>query len=87
MADIKTITVSGVTYNVADEWSSSAQVTSNNTVTFTGLNDDYGYDLYCEDKLINIVSVVKTGSGTSVQLVYTVSGASTGDVCKLRILK
>ena len=70
-----------------DEWTSTSQVQSDNTVTFTGLNDDYGYDLYCADKVIGISSVAKTGSGTSVQLVYTVTGAAQGDYCKLRILK
>ena len=73
--------------NLLDEWTSTANVDSNSTVTFTGLNDDYAYDLYCEDKLINISSITKTGSGSNVTLVYTVSGAASGDVCKLRILK
>lgn len=70
-----------------DEWTTAALVQADNTVTFTGLNDLYGYDLFCEDKLIGISSVVKTGSGTSTTLVYTVTGATAGDSCKLRILK
>ena len=70
-----------------DGWTAASQVQSDNTVTFTGLDDAYGYDLYCVDKLISVSSVVKTGSGTSVTLVYTVTGATAGDSCKLRILK
>lgn len=70
-----------------DDWSTTSQVQSDNTVTFTGLNDAYGYDLFCENKVIGVSAMTKTGSGTSVQLVFTVTGASSGDVCKLRILK
>ena len=70
-----------------DIWSSSATVQSDNTVTFTGLNDDYGYDLYCDGKLIAATALQKTGSGTSVTLKFTVSGASQGDTCYLRILR
>jgi len=70
-----------------DAWTSTATVSSSGTVTFTGLNDNYGYELYCQNKLIGISAMNKTGSGTSVQIVYTVTGAASGDVCKLRILK
>lgn len=70
-----------------DEWSSASLVQSDNTVTFTGLNDTYGYDLYCQDKLIGISNIAKTGSGSNVTLVYTVTGATAGDSCKLRIIK
>lgn len=70
-----------------DGWSSTAQVQSDNTVTFTGLDDSYAYDLYCQDKLIGVSSMQKTGSGLTTQLVFTVTGASAGDVCKLRIVK
>ena len=70
-----------------DEWSTASLVQSDNTVTFTGLDDDYAYDLYCSNKLIGISSVVKTGSGDNITLVYTVTGATAGDSCKLRILK
>lgn len=70
-----------------DEWSTPSLVQSDNTVTFSGLNDLYGYELFCEDKLIGISSIVKTGSGTSITLVYTVTGATAGDSCKLRIIK
>lgn len=70
-----------------DGWSSTAQVQSDNTVTFTGLDDSYAYDLYCQDKLIGVSAMTKTGSGLTTQLVFTVTGASSGDVCKLRIVK
>ena len=70
-----------------DGWTSTATVSSSGTVTFTGLNDSYGYDLYCADKLLGISSISKTGSGTNVTITYTVTGAASGDVCKLRILK
>lgn len=72
---------------VTDEWTSTATVNSSGQVTFTGLNDDYGYDLYCHDKLVGKSAMSKTGSGTSVQIVYTLTGAASGDTCKLRILK
>ena len=76
------------TANIAvDYWSSTATVQSDSTVTFSGLNDSYGFELYCENKLIGISAITKTGSGTSTTLKYTVTGASTGDVCKLRILR
>lgn len=70
-----------------DSWTIASQVQNDNTVTFTGLNDVYGYDLYCQNKLIGISAMSKTGSGTSVTIVYTVTGAASGDLCKLRILK
>ena len=70
-----------------DGWTSTALVQSNNTVTFTGLDDSYAYDLYCQNKLIGVSAMTKTGSGLATQLVFTVTGASTGDVCKLRIVK
>ena len=70
-----------------DGWTAAAQVDSSSQVTFTGLSDTYGYDLYCEDKLIGITAITKTGSGSNVSLTYTVSGALTGDYCRLRILK
>ncbi len=70
-----------------DEWTATALVASDNTVTFTGLSNNRAYTLYCEDKLIGITSMTKTGSGSNVTIVYEVNGASTGDICKLRILK
>lgn len=72
---------------ITDTWTSTATVSSSGTVAFSGLDDSYGYDLYCQNKLLTIKSVAKSGSGTSTTLTYTVDGAATGDVCKLRILK
>lgn len=71
-----------------DTWTSTATVDSNNQVTFTGLNDAYGYSLYCNNgNLVGITAMEKTGSGTSVQIVFTLSNVSQGDTCKLRVLK
>lgn len=71
-----------------DEWTSTATVDANNQVTFTGLNDAYGYSLYCNNgNLVGITAMEKTGSGTSVQIVFTLSNVSQGDTCKLRVLK
>lgn len=69
-----------------DDWTATALVQSDGSVTFTGLSDDYGYDLYCEDKLIGISSMTKTGTGSAVQIKYATTGTA-GDVCKLRIHK
>lgn len=69
-----------------DGWTSTATV-SNNTVTFSGLDNSYGYDLYCQDKLLGISSITKTTSGSTITLQYTVTGASGGETCKLRIIK
>jgi len=69
-----------------DGWSTAALVSSG-TVTFTGLDDSLAYDLYCERPNVSVSNIVQTGSGTSMQLVYTLSGASDNDSCKLRILK
>ena len=69
-----------------DGWTSTATV-SNNTVTFSGLDNSYGYDLYCQDKLLGISSITKTTSGSTITLEYTVTGASGGETCKLRIIK
>lgn len=70
-----------------DDWTSTATVDANSQVTFTGLNDNYGYELFCADKLVGIEEVEKTGSGTSVQMVYTLTDAEQGDTCKLRIVR
>lgn len=78
---------SNATANIAaDSWSSSATVSSSNTVTFTGLDDSLGYWLACDDKLISVTGLSITGSGSNTTFVYTVSGASQGDTCYLRIL-
>lgn len=80
------------TANIAtDEWfATSAQIQSDNTVTFTGVDDsnNNGYDLYCNNKLISVTALSVTGNGTSsATLVYTTSGGAQGDVCYLRIIK
>lgn len=73
--------------NKMDDWTSTSTVQSDNTVTFSGLDDSYGYKLCCENKVIGISDMTKTGSGANATVVFTVTGASAGDVCKLRILK
>lgn len=85
---------SSKTINIPDdEWSAESTVGVTNSaasghVVFTGLNDDYGYDLYCKDTLIGISAMTKTGSGTNVTLDFEVTGATDGTTkCKLRILK
>lgn len=70
-----------------DAWTSTATVQSDMTVTFSNLNDNYGYDLYCQNKLVGISAMTKTGSGTSVTLKFTLTGAAQGDTCKLRIIR
>ena len=76
---------------ITDSWfGTSAQIQSDNTVTFTGVDDtdNNGYDLYCNNKLIGITALSVTGNGTSsATLVYTTSGGAQGDVCYLRIIK
>lgn len=69
-----------------DEWTSASQVQSDGTVTFTGLNDNYGYDIFAEDILASVSQMTKTGSGTNVTLVYK-TDAPVGTSCKLRIFK
>jgi hypothetical protein len=73
-----------------DDWTSTATVSSNGTVTFSGLNDSYGYKIYYTlpsgDSAYTFSKVSKSGSGTSVTLTYT-TDAPSGTVCKLRILK
>lgn len=74
-----------------DGWTATRQVQSDGTVTFSGLNDSYGYsrpyyDLPSGDSAYTYSKVTKSGSGTSVTLTYT-TDAPIGTVCKLRILK
>lgn len=78
---------SNSTQVATDGWTGTKSVDSTNQVTFTGLNDNYGYDLYCQNKLVGISAMTKTGSGTSVTLKFTLTGAASGDVCKLRIIR
>lgn len=69
-----------------DGWTTASQVSSS-AVTFTGLDDSLGYDLYCEEPNVSVTNITQTGSGSNMQLVYTLSGASEGANCKLRILR
>ena len=73
-----------------DDWTATATVSSSGTVSFTGLNDSYGYKIYYTlpsgDSAYTFSKVTKSGSGTSVTLTYT-TDAPSGTVCKLRILK
>ena len=76
---------------VTDEWTTTRQVQSDGTVTFTGLNDSYSYsrpyyELPSGDSAYTFSKVTKSGSGTSVTLTYT-TDAPSATVCKLRILK
>ena len=73
-----------------DEWSSTATVQSDGTVTFSGLDDSYSYRLFYTlpsgDSDYTYSKVNKSGSGTSTTLVYTTT-APNGTVCKLRIAR
>lgn len=75
---------------VTDGWTATATVSSSGTVSFSGLNDSYGYKIYYTlpsgDSAYTFSKVTKSGSGTSVTLTYT-TDAPSGTVCKLRILK
>lgn len=75
---------------ITDEWTATATVSSSGTVSFSGLNDSYGYKIYYTlpsgDSAYTFSKVTKSGSGTSVTLTYT-TDAPSGTVCKLRILK
>ena len=69
-----------------DEWTAEVTV-SNNTATFSNLDDSYAYKLFCDEPNVIYTNTAKTGSGTSMQLVYTLSGATSSAKCKLRIIK
>lgn len=75
---------------ITDSWTETKTVSSSGTVSFSGLNDSYGYKIYYTlpsgDSAYTFSKVTKTGSGTSVTLTYT-TDAPIGTVCKLRILK
>ena len=79
---------------VTDEWVTTSGtdgiVQSNGTVTFSGLDDSYGYDLFFElpsgDSAYSYSKVTKSGSGTATTLVFTVDAPSNTN-CKLRIIK
>lgn len=72
-----------------DEWTAEKTVASNKTVTFTGLNDAYSYKLFCDAPMTSVTNIAKTGSGTAVQLVYTLDGTNLlvgTSKCKLRVI-
>lgn len=75
---------------ITDEWTSTSTVASDGTVTFNNLNDNYAYKLFYTlasgENTATYSKVTKTGSGTSVKLVFT-TDAPNGTVCKLRIVK
>jgi hypothetical protein len=75
---------------ITDTWTETKTVSSSGTVSFSGLNDSYGYKIYYTlpsgDSAYTFSKVTKSGSGTSVTLTFT-TDAPSGTVCKLRILK
>ena len=73
--------------NAMDEWTPASTVGSNDIVFFTDLDDRYGYELFCENKLIGISSILRLFVNDKLTLQYYVTGATAGDVCKLRIIK
>lgn len=69
-----------------DEWTAEQTLGANNTVTFSGLNDNLAYDLYCDAVGAGIQSITK--NGTSLTYVLTGSSLLVGTTkCKLRIVK
>ena len=87
---------SGGVYSSLDEFT-AAETQSGTTVTFSGLNPSYGYQLFWDDasdsgdlavpKPININKTIDSGTGL-MTLVYTIKGGSSGSSqFKLRILK
>lgn len=73
--------------NAMDVWTPASTVNSNNMVLFTDLDDSYGYELFCENKLIGISSILRLFVNDKLSIQYYVTGATPGDVCKLRIIK
>ena len=72
-----------------DAWSASATVSSN-AVSFSGIDDTNNNGYICCCSRPNVSAKVNTISGTgtaSMSVSFTLSGASDGDTCKLRILK
>lgn len=74
-----------------DEWvATTASVQSDNTVSFSNLNDAYSYKIFYTlpsgDSNYSYSKVTKTGSGTSTTLTFT-TDAPQGTVCRLRIIK
>lgn len=73
-----------------DGWTTASTVDSSGNVTFSGLNDSYGYELFFEmptgESAYGYTKITKTGSGTSATLTYA-TNAPNGTSCKLRIIK
>lgn len=53
-----------------DEWSTEVTLASGNTFTFTGLNNNYSYKLFCDNPKAYISDVTQTGT----TVVYTMGG-------------
>lgn len=69
-----------------DEWTSEVTLASDNTFTFTGLNDSYGYKLFCDAPKAYPIDITQTGT----TVVYTMGGSGllVGTTKgKLRIIK
>lgn len=85
--------VAGALAGALDEWTEEATATTSGTdtvVTFTGLNDSLAYDIYCDAENTSAEIKSKTGSGTSVTLVYKLTGSNVlvgTTKAKLRVLK
>lgn len=72
-----------------DTWTAEQTVNASKQVTFTGLNDSYSYKLFCDAPMTSVTNIAKTGSGTAVQLVYTLDGTNLlvgTSKCKLRVI-
>lgn len=78
-----------------DEWfetqvSTDGKVQSNGTVTFSGIDDSAGtngYKCFCERPNVSVTNTSESGTASNLTIVYTLSGAQTGDNCYLRIFK
>ena len=77
--------------NKFDGWTSTQQVVqsgNNLQVVFDNLDNSYGYELFCKNKAVTILSETSTsGSVSGIKITYVLSDAAVGDYCKLRILK
>lgn len=68
---------SGVAISGAlDSWTDEVTLASGNTATFSGLDDSLAYKPFIDDANAYVTNCAKTGSGTSVQLVYTFAGGN-----------
>lgn len=68
---------SGVAISGAlDSWTNEVTLASGNTATFTGLDDSLAYKPFIDDANAYFTNCARTGSGTSLQLVYTFAGGN-----------